>query len=197
MKVQVIVGSTRPGRATLSVAKWVAAEAANVEGAEVEIVDLQDFAMPFFNEAISPRYNPDRQPAPEVQKWLDKVAEGEAYIFVTPEYNHSIAGVLKNAIDFLTYEMKHKPAAVVSHGSVGGARAAVQLKEILSEATATIVPSSVQLVAMVAFGGLIDEDGKLDEKVKAKQHGPQGALEGMLTDLAWHASALSAARSKS
>lgn len=194
MKVQVIVGSTRPGRASLSVAKWVATEAANVGGAEVEIVDLQDFAMPFFDEAISPRYNPDRQPAPEVQKWLDKITEGEAYVFVTPEYNHSIAGVLKNAIDFMTYEMQHKPAAVVSHGGVGGARAAVQLKEILSEAAATIIPSGVQLVGYVAQGGLIDEDGQLDEKLKANPYGPQSVLENMLKDLAWHASALNVAR---
>ena len=195
MNVQIIVGSTRPGRATLNVAKWVAAEATNIEGNEVEMVDLKDYALPFFDEAVSPRYNPNRQAAPEVQKWLDKLAEGDAYIFVTPEYNHSISGVLKNAIDFLTYELKQKPAAVVSHGSVGGARAATHLKEILSEAAATIIPSGVQLVGMVAMGGLIDENGVLDETVKANPYGPQGAVTGMLKDLDWHAKALKAARS--
>ncbi|MBC7707649.1 NAD(P)H-dependent oxidoreductase [Polaromonas sp.] len=194
MKLQVIVGSTRPGRATLSVAKWVAAEAAIVEGAEVELVDLQEYGLPFFNEAISPRYNPDRQPAPEVQKWLDKIAEADAYVFVTPEYNHSMPGALKNAIDFMTYEMKHKPAAVVSHGGVGGARAATHLKEVLSEATATIIPSGVQFVGYVAQGGLIDEDGNLDETIKANPYGPQGAVTGMLADLKWHSDALAAAR---
>ena len=71
MKIQVIVGSTRPGRATLSLAKWVAADAANLVGAQVELVDLADYAMPFFNEPISPRFNPNRQLVPEVQKWLD------------------------------------------------------------------------------------------------------------------------------
>lgn len=194
MKVQVIVGSTRPGRATLSVAKWVAADAANVEGAEVELVDLKDYPMPFLDEAISPRYNPNRQPAPEVQKWLDKIAEAEAYVFVTPEYNHSIPGVLKNAIDFMTYEMKQKPAAIVSHGGVGGARAATHLKEVLSEAAATIIPSGVQFVGYVAQGGLIDENGVLDEAIKANPYGPQGALTGMLKDLDWHARAMTAAR---
>ena len=195
MNVQVIIGSTRPGRATARVAKWVAAEAANIEAAQVEVVDLQDYAMPFLDEAISPRYNQNRQPAPAVQKWLDKIAEADAYIFVSPEYNHSIPGVLKNAIDYLTYEMKQKPATVVTHGGAGGARAATHLKEILSESGATIIPSSVQLVGYVAQGGLIDENGVLDETVKANPYGPQGALTGMLKDLAWHANALSAARS--
>ena len=194
MKVQVIVGSTRPGRATLSLAKWVAAAAATVEGNEVEIVDLKDYNLPFFNEAVSPRYNQNRQVAPEVQAWLDKIAEADAYVFVTPEYNHSIPGVLQNAIDFMTYEMKQKPATVVSHGGVGGARAATHLKEILSEAAATIIPGGVQFVGYIAQGGLIDENGVLDETLKSNPHGPQGALTGMLKDLDWHAKALAAAR---
>lgn len=194
MKIQVIVGSTRPGRATLSLAKWVAADAANLAGAQVELVDLADYAMPFFNEPVSPRFNPNRQPAPEVQKWLDKIAEADAYVFVTPEYNHGTTGVLKNAIDYLTSEMKQKPAAVVSHGGVGGARAAVQLKEILSESAATIIPSGVQLVGYIAQGGIIDENGVLDEKVKANPYGPQGALTAMLNDLQWHSDALAVAR---
>ena len=194
MKVQIIVGSTRPGRATLSLAKWVAAEAATIDGNVVEIVDLMDFPMSFLDEAVSPRYNPNRQPAPEVKAWLDKIAEGEAYVFVTPEYNHSIPGVLKNAIDYMTYEMKQKPAAIVSHGGVGGARAATHLKEILSEAAATIIPSGVQFVGYIAQGGLIDENGVLDETIKANPYGPQGAVTGMLKDLDWHAKALKAAR---
>lgn len=195
MKLQVIVGSTRPGRATLNVAKWVAAEAANVEGAQVELVDLADYDLPFMNEPISPRYNPSRQPEGAVKDWLDKLAEGEAYVFVTPEYNHSMSGVLKNAIDFLTYELKQKPAAVVSHGGVGGARAALHLKEVLSEAAATTIPSGVQLVGYVAQGGLIDENGVLDKAIGANPYGPQGAVKGMLADLKWHSDALAAARS--
>lgn len=194
MKLQIIVGSTRPGRATPSVAKWVANEAANLSDTTVEMVDLQDYGLPFFDEAISPRYNQNRQPAPEVQKWLDKVKEADAYIFVTPEYNHSVSGVLKNSIDFFNTEIKQKPAAVVSHGGVGGARAATHLKEVLSEAGATIIPSGVQFVGYVAQGGLIDENGELDETLKANPYGPQGGLKGMLADLQWHSDALAAAR---
>lgn len=195
MKLQVIIGSTRPGRATESLSKWVAAEAATVSDAQVEVVDLADYGLPFFNESVSPRYNTNRKPAPEVQKWLDKIGEADAYIFVTPEYNHSVSGVLKNSIDFLTSEMKQKPAAIVSHGGVGGARAATHLKEILSESAATVIPSGVQFVGYIAQGGLIDENGVLDEVIKANPYGPQGALTGMLADLKWHSDALAAARS--
>lgn len=194
MNLQIIVGSTRPGRASLSVAKWVAAEAANVEGAKVEVVDLKDYALPFFDEAVSPRYNPDRKPAPEVQKWLDKISQADAYVFVSPEYNHSISGVLKNSIDFFVNELNQKPAAVVTHGGVGGARAATHLKEILSESKATIIPSGVQLVGYVNQGGLIDENGELDATLKANPYGPQGALIGTLADLKWHSDALASAR---
>lgn len=194
MKLQIIVGSTRPGRATPSVAKWVANEAANLADTTVETVDLQEYGLPFFDEAVSPRYNQDRKPSPEVQKWIDKVAEADAYVFVTPEYNHSVSGVLKNAIDFLTSEMSQKPATVVSHGTVGGARAAMHLKEILSESKATIIPNSVQLVGFVAMGGIVDEEGNLDETLAANPYGPQGALKSTLSDLKWHSDALAAAR---
>jgi NAD(P)H-dependent FMN reductase len=196
MKLQIIIGATRPGRSTDQLAKWVALEAKNLPGAEVEVVDLADYEMPIFNEAISPRYNPERQPEPAVQKWIDKIAEADAYVYVTPEYNHSIPGVLKNAIDFLTYEMARKPATVVSHGTVGGARAAMHLKEILSESRAIILPSAVAFTAgMIVMGNVFDEEGNLaDETVRNNPYGPQTALKTALTELQWASDALAAAR---
>src|ERR1035438_10542452 len=98
MKIQIILGSTRPGRVVERVGKWVAAAAQEVEGFEVEVVDLADYDLPFFDEPISPRYNPDRKLSPAVQRWIAKLSEADGYVFVTPEYNHSITGVLKNAI---------------------------------------------------------------------------------------------------
>ena len=156
LKLQVIMGSTRPGRITERMAKWAAAEAEKVDNTEVEIVDLADYDMPMFNEAISPRYNPNRTPEPVVQKFLDKLAEADGYVIVTPEYNHSIPGVLKNAFDYLTLELAKKPVAIMSHGTVGGARAAEHLKGIISEAQAVSVP---QAVAMHGASRLIDESG--------------------------------------
>lgn len=193
MKLQVIIGSTRPNRMTVRLAVWVANEAKNLEDTTVELVDLADYNIPFFDEAISPRYNPNRQINPEVNKWIDKLAEGDAYIFVTPEYNHSIPGVLKNALDYITTELVKKPATVVSHGGVGGARAIMHLKEILSESQAAIIPKAV---AFAGAGQSLSEDGVLDETVKANPYGPQGALNGTLAELKWYSDALSAARAK-
>lgn len=191
MRLAVIVGTTRQNRQTLKQARWVVKEAAALEGAEVELVDLTDYPMPFFAEAISPRYNPKREIEPTAQRWLDKIASFDAYIFVTPEYNHSIPGVLKNAFDYMDWQMLRKPSAIVSHGTVGGARAAMHLKEIISEARGVPIPS---FVALAHMSDLIDEAGNLDEEQKANPYGPQAALGAMLTELAWYSDALAAAR---
>jgi NAD(P)H-dependent FMN reductase len=194
MKLQVIVGSTRPGRVTEKVAKWVAAEAAQLPETEVELVDLSDYPMPFLDEPRSPRFNPDRHPNAQAQKWMDKIAEGDAYVFVTPEYNHSISSVLKNAIDYLTFEMVRKPATVVAHGTVGGARATMHLKDILSESRAAVTPVQVALVPPALQH--IDEDGEADEEITKAEHGAQAALRHALTELEWYSDALAAARAQ-
>src|SRR5581483_1821861 len=99
MKLRIIVCSTRQNRQTLKQAKWVYNGATQQEGVQAELVDLLDYPMPFFDEPASPRYNPDRHIDPTAQKWLHKLEEFDAYVFVTPEYNHSVTGVLKNALD--------------------------------------------------------------------------------------------------
>ena len=193
MKLQVIIGSTRPNRVTEKLAKWVAGEASLLADTSVELVDLADYQLPFLDEPMSPRYNPDRQINPEAGKWVSTLAEADAYVFVTPEYNHSISGVLKNALDYVTFELVKKPATVVGHGTVGGARAIMHLKEILSESQAAIIPKAV------AFAGAsqsIDDNGVLDPVVKAESYGPQGALTATLEELKWYSDALSEARSK-
>lgn len=191
MKLQVIVGSTRPGRNTERLAKWVAAEAAKLEDTEVELVDLAEYPMPFLDEPISPRYNPDRKINDQAGKWVKKLAEADAYIFVTPEYNHSISGVLKNALDYVTFEFVKKPATIVAHGTVGGARATMHLKEILSESQAVVIPKQV------AFAGAsqsLDENGVLSDEVASQPYGPQTALKAALSELQWYSDALAAAR---
>jgi NAD(P)H-dependent FMN reductase len=194
MKLGIIVGTTRRNRKTLRQARWVLQAAQAMDGVEAELIDLEDYPMPFFDEPISPRYNPERQVDPAVQPWLDKMAHSDAYVFVTPEYNHSIPGVLKNAIDYLTWEMLHKPAAIVSHGTAGGARAQVQLKVILSESRAVPIPTPSPLT-MAGMGELLDEKGELTDAAKAQPYGgPTKALDDMLTDLKWYSDALAAAR---
>ena len=193
MKLAVIIGATRPGRTTTRQSTWIAKTAAKLEGVEVEQIDLKDYPLPFFNEAISPRYNQNRSPEPAVKKWLDKIGSFEAYIFVTPEYNHSIPAVLKNVFDYMTWELKQKPAAVASHGTVGGVRAAIQLKEILSEGQAAVIP---KFSAVHGMSDIIDEAGNLDATVAANPYGPQGQLDAMLAELKWYSDALAVARSK-
>lgn len=191
MKIGIIVGTTRENRQTIKQAKWVAKTAENFEDAEIEMIDLADYPMPFFNEPISPRYNPNRTPAPEVQKFLDVMNRQDAYIFVTPEYNHSIPAVLKNAFDYLTWEMNRKPAAIVSHGTVGGARAAMHLKEVISEGMAVPIQKSV---AFAGMSDAVDDDGNISEELKANPYGPQASLDGLLEELVWYGEALKAAR---
>lgn len=193
MKLAVIVGTTRQSRQTLKQAKWVTNVAEAQPNTEVEILDLADYEMPFFAEPVSPRYNPAREIDPAAQKWLDKLQQFDAYVFVTPEYNHSIPGVLKNAFDYIDWQLVRKPAGIVSHGTVGGARAAMHLKEVISEAQA--VPMS-KFVAFPHMSNVIDDEGNLAEEVKANPYGPQGALEGLLEDLKWYSDALSAARER-
>jgi len=195
MKLQVIVGSTRQARQTLKQAKWVANAAKGMEDVDVELVDLEDYPMPFFAEPISPRYNPNRDIDPTAQLWLKKLEAAEAYVFVTPEYNHSIPGVLKNALDYVTWEIQHKPVTVVSHGSAGGARAATDLKEIISESKAVPLPSSTPLT-MIGMSELIDDTGNLTEAGKANPRNLQQALEDALAELKWYSDALAEARSK-
>lgn len=193
MKLQVIIGTTRPGRTTPRLAQWIANEAKNVADTEVELIDLEDYPMPFLDESISPRFNPNRKINEAAGKWVNKLAEADAYIFVTPEYNHSIPGVLKNALDYVTFELVKKPATVAAHGTVGGARATMHLKEILSESRAAITPTQL---AVASMSDKIDENGVLNDEQKALPYGPQTGLQNLLAELKWYSDALAAARAK-
>ena len=131
LKIGVILGSTRPGRNGKGVADWVIAHTADRPGATYELVDLADYPLPLLDEpapASMQQYSKEH-----TLRWAAKVAEFDGYIFVSPEYNHSTSGVLKNALDFLNAEWNNKAAALVTYGSVGGARAAEHLRAILSE----------------------------------------------------------------
>lgn len=191
MKLQVIVGSVRQGRTTPQISKWVAAEAERQLGCEVEVVDLADYPLPFFEEPVSPQYNPDRQPSDATKKWLDKVAEADAYILVTPEYNRATSAVLKNALDYLDFQFARKPVALVGHGSTGGAQAIASLRIALPGVLAVSVPKATFLIGASNF---IDENGTLNSEVAAQPYGPLTALSGMLEDLKWYSDAMSAAR---
>lgn len=193
MKLQIIVGSSRPGRVSDKVAEWVRAEAKNLPDTEVEIVDLMDYELPLLDEAISPQYNPNRTPNPAAKKFLDKLAEADAFVIVAPEYNRSISGALKNAIDYTDFQFAKKPIGVVAHGSTGGAQAVSHLRGIIPGALGITVPSATYFVGRA--GELLDDSGELtDEEARSNPYGVQGALKTTLRQVKWYSDALSAAR---
>lgn len=193
MKLAVVLGTIRENRSSERLAAWIVHEAQDRDGIEVELVDLKDYPMPFFDEPKSPRHNPDRRIAPTVQPWLEKLNAAEAYIFITPEYNHSIPGVLKNAIDYVTWELDKKPATVASHGTLGGARAAMHLNEILNESRAVVVQAHL---AVTDLEGRITPDGTLSSAEQSAPHGLSARLTHLLDELQWYSDVLAPARAK-
>ena len=131
VRIGVILGSTRPGRNGKPVADWVLGRAGGRPGATYELVDLADYPLPHLDEPMPPSM---RQYSKEhTREWARTIDSYDGFIFVTPEYNHSTSGVLKNAIDYLYSEWNNKAAAFVSYGSLGGARAIEHLRGVCAE----------------------------------------------------------------
>jgi NAD(P)H-dependent FMN reductase len=131
IKIAIIIGSTRPGRKAEAVARWVHEIAKKRIDAAFELVDIKDFNLPLLDEPVPPSMGQYSQP--HTKAWSAKIASFDAYVFVTPEYNHGTSGALKNAIDYLYLEWNNKAAGLVSYGSIGGARAAEQLRLVMGE----------------------------------------------------------------
>jgi NAD(P)H-dependent FMN reductase len=130
-KIAVIVGSTRPTRFADTPAQWILKQARAHADMEVELVDLRDHPMPFFDEMASNMWMPSQNPA--AVRWQQTVGRFDGYIFVVPEYNHSIPGVLKNALDQAYKEWNRKPFTAIGYGSTGAARAIEHLRLISVE----------------------------------------------------------------
>jgi NAD(P)H-dependent FMN reductase len=122
MNVAIILGSTRPGRIGEAVAQWVykIAQRRTDTDTRFELVDIKDFNLPLLDEPIPPSLGQYTQP--HTKRWAAKIAEFDAFVFVTAEYNHGIPGALKNAIDYVFREWNHKAAGFVSYGNAGGPR---------------------------------------------------------------------------
>jgi len=131
LKIAIILGSTRPGRNGKAVADWVHGRAADRTAARYELIDLLDHPLPHIDEPVPPSLG--RYAAEHTKAWSATVAAYDGFVFVTPEYNHSTSGVLKNAIDYLHNEWVNKAAAMVGYGSLGGARAIEHLRAVASE----------------------------------------------------------------
>jgi NAD(P)H-dependent FMN reductase len=133
LKVKVILGSTRRNRFSELPGAWLMGELEKRSDMEVELLDLRDYPMPFFEEPVSPSSKTEPYTNEAVVRWTAKIAEADAYIIVAPEYNHGYPAVLKNALDYVYPEWNGKPVAFVTYGSAMGARTVEQLRLVAVE----------------------------------------------------------------
>jgi NAD(P)H-dependent FMN reductase len=170
LNVGIILGSTRPNRNGEAVAKWVLEHTKSRTDASYELVDIKDFDLPLLDEPIPPSQGKYSQP--HTKRWAEKIASFDAFVFVTPEYNHSTSGALKNAIDFLYREWNNKAAGFVSYGSAGGARAVEALRLIMAEIQIADVRAQVMFSLFTDFKNFSEfapdprHDAELDAMLK-------------------------------
>ena len=186
LKVKVILGSTREGRFGEQPAKWIT-EKAKQKGLDVELLDLRDFPLPFFKEAVTPSYKKEAYADPAVVQWTAKIKEADAFVVIAAEYNHSFTAVLKNAIDYVSPEWNKKSVGFVGYGTVGGARAIEQLRLVFAELQTVAVRTGVY---MISPWTMLDEKGILDTSSF------DAAGDMMLEQLVWWGEALKVARDK-
>jgi NAD(P)H-dependent FMN reductase len=149
IRIAIILGSTRPGRKGEAVAKWVYEIAQKRGDADFELVDVKDFNLPLLDEPMSPMMG--QYTHQHTKDWSEKIASFDAYVFVTPEYNHATSGALKNAIDFLYHEWVNKAAGFVGYGGASGTRAVENLRLVMGELQVADVKAQVGLSLFTDF----------------------------------------------
>lgn len=142
LNIAVIIGSTRQGRIGEAVGKWVLENAQKRHDATYELLDLATFKLPLLGET---------KDTTNVEKWNNALSKYDGFVFVTPEYNHALPGALKNALDSARDPWANKAAGIVSYGSSYGARAAEQLRAVLSEVQIADVRNQVLLSLFTDF----------------------------------------------
>jgi NAD(P)H-dependent FMN reductase len=149
-RIAIVIGSTRPGRRSEAIARWVEKAAARRSDAEYQLVDLADHDLPHLDEPVPAALSSDYA-GPHTRRWAETIAGFDGYVFVTPEYNHSTTGVLKNAIDYLYAEWANKSAGFVGYGTHGGLRAVEHLRLIMGELQVADVKTQVALSIFTDF----------------------------------------------
>jgi len=188
MKIGVILGSVREIRRGGRAAKWLMPQLEKLGGAEYELLDLRDYPLPFFDESNSPEGLQRNYTNEVARKWSTKIDAMDGFIIVTPEYNHGIPGVLKNALDWLYLEWNKKPVGFVSYapGAVGGARGIEQLRQNVIELQMAPMREALHISNVL---DVLDEEGNL-----LKGHSNE-KLVVTVKELLWWAKALKNARS--
>lgn len=191
-RIAVIIGSTRKARFADKPTEWFMGKVKDHAELDFEVVDLRDFDLPFFDEVASNAWVPSSDP--RAVAWQQKIGQYDGYVFIVAEYNHSITGALKNALDQAFVEWKHKPAGAVAYGGVGGARAVEHLRGIAVELQMVPVRSAVHI-----GGGDFFKVSPLgaNEPISAIEGNIEGALKGLLDDMTWWTKATVAARAAS
>ena len=184
--IGIILTSTRASRFGERPAKWILEIASARGDADYELVDLRDYPIPFFDAPGSPRFMPATDAA--AQRWAERMASLDGYVFVTAEYNRSITGVLKNALDHLYYEPGRKPAAFAGYGAVGGARAVEQLRLMCIELGMAPMKSAVHIGMEPMLGMLRSGKDFADYDYLAP------TVTVMLDELSWWAEVLKTGR---
>jgi NAD(P)H-dependent FMN reductase len=143
-QLQVVIASTRPGRAGLPVGRWAAEAAAKHGGFNVELVDLEETRLPLLDEPHHPRMR--RYTKDHTRRWSETVSRADAFLFVTPEYNYGPPPALLNAVNFLHDEWAYKPVAFVSYGGVAaGLRSVQAVKQVLTTLRMVPIPEGVAI----------------------------------------------------
>ncbi|MFI8852970.1 NAD(P)H-dependent oxidoreductase [Streptomyces sp. 891-h] len=148
-RIGIVIGSTRPGRSGEAVGRWVHEIAARRDDAQYELIDLAQQELPPLDEAIPPMAGMYAQP--HTLAWAERIARLDGFVFVTPEYNHSVPAALKNAVDYLFAEWGNKAAGFVGYGPLGATRAVEHLRLILSEVRMATVRTQVALTFATDF----------------------------------------------
>lgn len=178
LRLAILIGSTRVGRFAPTVARWFEEQAATHGGFELDVVDLLDLELP-------PHLTREREGP--LQAFADRIERADAYVVVTPEYNHGYPAALKHAIDLCHAEWRRKAVGFVSYGGVsGGLRAVEQLRQVFAELHVASVRDSVSFHLV---GTRFDEHGRPHDP-----DGPALAATVLLDELAWWADALRTAR---
>lgn len=188
-RIALIIGSTRPTRFADKPAQWMLTQAQARDDMEVELIDLRDFSLPFFDERASNMWMPSQNP--EAIRWQQTIARFDGYIFVVAEYNHSVTASLKNALDQAYVEWIRKPFTAIGYGGVGAARAIEHLRLIGVELQMVPTRSAVHIgggdfMAVAPMGG-----NKPIEDIEANL---LPSAKAALDDLVWWAKATKAAK---
>ncbi len=188
LNIGILIGSTREGRFSEHVAKWLHDLGQTNESLTFELIDLRDYQLPFLESKTNPSHMNGVYPNPHVAAWATKIKNLDGYIVVTPEYNHSYSAVLKNTLDHISGEFVNKPIAFVAYGSVGGARAVEQLRLVAIEHQMAPIRNAVHIMAPWF---LREEDGSLKTGALDSYI---DAAESMFTQLAWWTKTLNTGR---